>query len=84
MLKFKKTDHTILMGDFNFTEHVSDSPSPESNILIHGKELKAWSKVKDTLHLSEIEQPTHTHFFIAKQTTNNRTSRIERIYITHH
>ena len=73
----------IVLGDFNFTEFREDSPSPESKLILSGVTKDDWNKVKAHLGLREIAQPIHTHYFITQPFQDCRTSRIDRIYISH-
>ena len=75
--------HTYLLGDLNFVECQADAPSPLSKLVITGKASDLWSQLKDKHNLKEIRQPLHTHYFLAKNIQDTRTSRIDRVYISH-
>jgi ribonuclease HI len=75
--------HTILGGDFNFTEHAIDNPSDTSKLTISGETLTTWIKVKQHFKFREIHQPIHTHYAPSEKITETRTSRIDRIYTNH-
>lgn len=70
---------TILAGDFNFTEHRTDSPTDESKLLTTGLAKAQWDKVTTHLRTREVSQPVHTHYCSG---VNARTSRIDRVYIS--
>jgi ribonuclease HI/exonuclease III len=83
VLKIPNCPHTILLGDLNFVERQADAPSAKSQLPISGTPKKLWDKVLEHHQLSEVLQPLHTHYYITEQIENSRTSRIDRIYISH-
>jgi ribonuclease HI len=84
LLRINNKVRTIAGGDCNFVITSEDAPSNNSSIIIGGKLKKVWDSVVDHLCLSEIPQPTHTHYFFPKDLDYDkvRTSRIDRIYIS--
>ena len=76
-------ERTYLLGDFNFTESHKDSPSVHSSLLLSGSPLTLWTQVLVTHGLHEVRQPTHTHYTITRDIQKCRSSRIDRIYISH-
>jgi ribonuclease HI len=83
---FSKIDpsiHSILGGDLNTVELIEDAPQENSKLLMTGSRKIAWDTAFGHLSLTEIPQPLHTHYFITTKLADCRTSRIDRIYISH-
>ena len=80
--RITEADYVYLLGDFNFVQDrhkdrsCADGPSPPSSF------LTAWQRFTSTHLLTEIHQPSHTHFSSTHVDTAN-TSRIDRIYTSH-
>ena len=49
-----------LLGDFNFTEHPSDSSPPSPSLTLDQTTCARWDKLMRRLRLREIAQPTPT------------------------
>jgi exonuclease III len=70
---------SVVAGDFNFTEHRTDSTNDESKIFIRGLAKDTWDKASKQLRLREVSQPVHTHYTPGAKAL---TSRIDRIYLS--
>jgi endonuclease/exonuclease/phosphatase family metal-dependent hydrolase len=75
--------HTIMLGDFNFTESPSDNPSSQSSLHLTGRTKADWDRIVERLRLQEVFQPVHTHYHICSVLAKCRTSRIDRVYVSH-
>ena len=75
-------DFMILGGDFNFVEDRSRDTSSASRYYVPTDDfVRAWSGFKDHFSLKEVCQLTHTYFDL--NSTMPRSSRLDRIYISH-
>jgi len=54
---------TLMGGDFNFTEHRTDTTSDSSHAFIAGLAKVRWDHVVQHLRLREVSQPVHTYYF---------------------
>ena len=59
-----------------------DCTSPSSYLILQNKHLEEWTNLLEGLGLREIEQNSHTHFFITSPVEACRSSRIDRTYCT--
>ena len=84
LLSVNNEVRAIAGGDCNFVLNSEDAPRDNSSIIASGRLLKIWERVVGHFSLSEISQPTHTHYHIPRDLDYKkvRTSRIDRVYIT--
>ena len=75
--------YTIAMGDFNFIEHPEDHSPRSDTQLLDRKTRRLWQQVTKRLRLTELTQPTHTHYFVSDSLDTTRTSRIDRVYTSY-
>lgn len=73
--------HTFIGGDFNFVETHDDTTNFSAYHHLQPKTQKLWDTFINKHKLWEVPQPHHTQ--IALNQEEPRTSRIDRIYITH-
>ena len=84
LLSINNKVRAIAGGDCNFVISTEDAPREKSGIIASGGLLKTWGRVVEHFSLSEIHQPTHTHYHIPRDLDFEkiRTSRIDRVYVT--
>ena len=78
ILKLHPGVHHFFAGDWNFSE-----VEGEGSKILEGKRKKIWEKITERFTLSEIPQPSPTHYFITKEMDECRTSRPDKIFISH-
>ena len=73
---FSLPKHTLtyMGGDFNFTEHASDSSNEKVTPPCN------WTALLDHLSLREVKQDTHSYFFGSYEASVYRSSRLDRLY----
>ena len=81
LLSIPNDMHLIMGGDFNFAERRCDTTDFSDYHKLKKGADKHWRKLLHKHGLWEVTQDKHTQ--IALQQTTNRTSRIDRFYISH-
>jgi ribonuclease HI len=71
---------TFLVGDWNFVEHVEDSPSRNTDTFLSGPALQEWERLVARLKLTEVHQPTHSYYRLSSDPTHSVSSRLDRGY----
>jgi ribonuclease HI len=69
---------SFLVGDLNFVESPQDDASGDHCVI-----PAAWPEVVEHFSLREVSQPLHTCFSLSTSTARCRSSRLDRIYISH-
>ena len=75
-------EQLFLCGDFNMVDNTEDCTSPTSYLVLTNRNLDVWTNFLEGLGLREIEQSSHTHFFITSPVSACRSSKIDRTYCT--
>lgn len=70
----------FMCGDFNFTTEAGEATNPHASIRLGKADKAAWEKVEQGLGIREVKQDTHTHFALTQETSQARSSRIDRHY----